>query len=86
MLTDNYLSITEKVQKTMKWYRKLLFHPIDLCLSSAHELYKIRNKGPTPFPSLHFTLPAGLVDISTSSQVGTLPEISSDFMYKFCIL
>jgi len=32
---DRQLSITQTVRKSMKWYRKLLFHLIDLCLSNA---------------------------------------------------
>ena len=40
---DRQLSITETVRKTMKWYRKLFLHLIDLCLSNAHALYKVRN-------------------------------------------
>ncbi|XP_020294860.1 piggyBac transposable element-derived protein 4-like [Pseudomyrmex gracilis] len=47
---DRQLSITETVQKTMKWYRKLFFHLVDLCLSNAHAMYKMRNAGPAPFP------------------------------------
>ena len=33
---DRQLSVTETVRKTMKWYRKLFFHLIDLCLSNPH--------------------------------------------------
>jgi len=44
---DRQLSITETVRKSMKWYRKLFFHLIDLCLSNAHALYKMRNEGHT---------------------------------------
>ena len=39
------------------------------------------------FFTLHFTLPVGLVDIYPPAvRSRNLPEISSDFMYKFCIL
>lgn len=48
---DRQLSITETVRKTMKWYRKLFFHLIDLCLCNAHALYKKRNQEYTSFPS-----------------------------------
>ena len=46
---DRQLTITETVRKTMKWYRKLFFHLIDLCLSNAYALYKMRNAGATAF-------------------------------------
>ena len=38
------------------------------------------------FFTLHFTSPAGLSIYRPAVRSGTLPEISSDFMYKFCIL
>ena len=40
---DRQLSITETVRKTMKWYRKLFFHLVNLCISNAHALYKMNN-------------------------------------------
>ena len=49
---DKQLFIIETVRKTMKWYQKLFFYLIDLCLSNAHALYKMRNEGATPFPSI----------------------------------
>ena len=37
------ISLTECTRKTRKWYRKLFFHLIDLCLYNAFVLYKVNN-------------------------------------------
>ena len=51
---DRQSSAKERMRKTMKWYQKFFFHLIDLCLSDAHALYRMRNEGVTSF--LHFNL------------------------------
>lgn len=38
--TDMLLSSTECVRRTMKWYKKLFFHIIDMCLLNAYSAYK----------------------------------------------
>ncbi|XP_032690081.1 piggyBac transposable element-derived protein 4-like [Odontomachus brunneus] len=53
---DRQLSITESVRKTMKWYRKLFLHLIDLCLTNAHALYKMENEEPMSFPSFRLQI------------------------------
>lgn len=58
---DRQLSITETVRKTMKWYRKLFFHLVDLCLSNAHAMYKMRNAGPAPFPQFRLEVVRALL-------------------------
>ena len=66
---DRQLSITETVRKTMKWYRKLFFHLIDPCLSNAHALHKMRNKGATPFPSFRLQVVRSLLKHDPSSSI-----------------
>lgn len=37
--TDMMLSSTECVRKTLKWYKKLFFHSLDLCVLNSHALF-----------------------------------------------
>ena len=39
--TDMQISLAECTRKTRKWYRKLFFHFLDLCLYNAFVLYKV---------------------------------------------
>ena len=65
---DRQLSITEIVRKTMKWYRKLFFHLIDLSLSNAHSLYKMKNEGPMPFPSFRLSVVRSLLKLDNTND------------------
>lgn len=65
---DRQLSITESVRKTMKWYRKLFFHLLDLCLSNAHSLYKMRNKEPISFPSFRLQVVRSLLKLDPTDK------------------
>lgn len=38
--TDMFMSSTECVRHIMKWYRKLFFHCIDMCLLNAYSAFK----------------------------------------------
>ncbi|KAG5897125.1 hypothetical protein JTB14_025079 [Gonioctena quinquepunctata] len=38
--TDMLLTSVETVRKSTKWYRKVFFHGLDLCVLNAHVLYK----------------------------------------------
>lgn len=40
--SDMMLSNVECMRKSIKWYRKLFFHTVDLCLLNAHALYLTR--------------------------------------------
>jgi len=40
--TDMVISIIQSTCKTIKWYRKYLFHMIDMCLWNAYCLYKLK--------------------------------------------
>ena len=53
----------------MKWYRKLFFHLIDLCLSNAHALYKMRNERATPFSSFRLHVVRSLLKLEPSSSI-----------------
>ncbi|KAJ8942306.1 hypothetical protein NQ318_005297 [Aromia moschata] len=65
---DIQLSITETVRKTMKWYRKLFFHLIDLNLSNARALYKMRNEGPMPFPKFRLAVARSLLKLDDTED------------------
>lgn len=39
-LTDMLLSSTESVRKTIKWYKKVFFHLLDLSVLNSHILFK----------------------------------------------
>ena len=39
--TDMQISLTECTRKTRKWYRKLFFHLLDMCLYNAFVLYRV---------------------------------------------
>ncbi|KAG5877600.1 hypothetical protein JTB14_010287 [Gonioctena quinquepunctata] len=42
--TDMLLTSVETVRKSTKWYRKVFFHVLDLCVLNAHVLYKEATK------------------------------------------
>lgn len=41
--SDMMLSSKECARKTVKWYKKLFFHMVDLALLNAHALYSTQN-------------------------------------------
>ncbi|KAJ8928125.1 hypothetical protein NQ314_019351 [Rhamnusium bicolor] len=40
--TDMLLSSTESVRKTIRWYKKVFFHLLDLSILNAHVIYKMK--------------------------------------------
>ena len=42
---DMQISFSECLRKTIKWYKKLFFHFLDLSVYNAYVLYKMRNPG-----------------------------------------
>ena len=66
---DRQLSITETVRKTMMWNRKLFFHLIDLCLTNAHALYKMRNENPMSFPSFKLEVVRSLLNLDPDENL-----------------
>lgn len=39
---DMLLSSTECIRKSLKWYKKLFFHLVDLAVVNAHAMYKVK--------------------------------------------
>jgi hypothetical protein len=54
--TDMLLSSIESIRKTLKWYKKLFFHILDLSILNAHSLYKVVMGKNTPVADFHLTL------------------------------
>ncbi|KAJ8935337.1 hypothetical protein NQ318_016630 [Aromia moschata] len=50
------LSSTECVRKTVKWYKKLFFHIVDLCLLNSHALYLTQNQEKVPLATFQLNL------------------------------
>jgi hypothetical protein len=46
--SDMRLSSMECVRKTIKWYKKLFFHTVNLCLLNAHALYLTKTGNRVP--------------------------------------
>lgn len=71
---DRQLSLTETVRKTMKWYRKLFFHLIDLMLTNAHVLFKIKTKKTMSFPDFRFHVARALLNLESEESLQRLPS------------
>lgn len=39
---DMLLSSVECIRKTMKWYKKVFFHLVDLAVTNSHAMYKVK--------------------------------------------
>lgn len=48
--SDMMISSVDCTRKTVKWYKKLFFHTLDLCILNAHALYCTQNAKRVPFP------------------------------------
>jgi hypothetical protein len=46
--SDMILSSVECVRKTIKWYKKLFFHTVNMCLLNAHALYLTKTGNRVP--------------------------------------
>lgn len=46
--TDMLLSTTESVRKSIKWYKKVFFHFVDLSIVNSHVIYKMKTGKNTP--------------------------------------
>lgn len=51
--SDMMISSVDSTRKTIKWYKKLFFHTLDLCMLNAHALYCTQNAKKVPFPKFH---------------------------------
>ncbi|XP_050499979.1 piggyBac transposable element-derived protein 4-like, partial [Diabrotica virgifera virgifera] len=60
--TDMMLSSTECVRKTLKWYKKLFFHILDLCVLNSHALFLMQNPGQLPLADFQLRLTRQLLE------------------------
>lgn len=65
---DRQLSITESIRKSLKWYRKLFFHLLDLALINAHALYNIENEQ-LFFPSFRLEVVRALLKLAPNTSI-----------------
>ncbi|KAJ8968637.1 hypothetical protein NQ314_002197 [Rhamnusium bicolor] len=59
--TDMLLSSVESVRKTVKWYKKLFFHILDLAVLNSYQLYKTRTTDYVPIEQYKTKLIKGLI-------------------------
>ncbi|KAG5867349.1 hypothetical protein JTB14_038395 [Gonioctena quinquepunctata] len=60
--TDMLLSSTESVRKTIKWYKKVFLHLLDLSVLNAHVIYKVKTGDHMPLLKFQMKLVKELVD------------------------
>lgn len=51
--SDMMISSVDCTRKTIKWYKKLFFHTLDICMLNAQALYKTQNSSNVLFPKFH---------------------------------
>ena len=95
---DRQLSSAEPVRKSMKWYRKLFFHLVDLSLCNAHKLYKMQTTDPLSYPDFRLEVVRGLlkldlIDCEQTCQTGHLrftgrhyPKKAEQNQCHFCVM
>lgn len=69
---DRQLALAQSIRKALKWYRKLFFHLVDLCLINAHALYKL-NENITSFTDFRMSIINDLVIGSTNPEFSIQP-------------
>ena len=57
------ITLTECTRKTRKWYRKLFFHLIDMCLYNAFVLYKVNSNKKIQFIEFHTNVTEQLLEL-----------------------
>lgn len=67
-MIDKQLSLTETVRKSMKWYKKLFFHLIDMVLINAHAMYNMNNTR-LSFPEFRMKLVADILQLTDELNV-----------------
>ena len=50
------ISFVESVRKTVKWYKKVFFHLMDLSILNAHILFKLKHSKTIPFGDFRIQL------------------------------
>ena len=71
--TDMLQSSIESVRKNVKWYKKVFFHLIDLCLLNAHVIYKMKTGQNIPIADFQVTLVKQLLEKYHKTQVRLAP-------------
>lgn len=86
--TDMLLSSIECVRKTIKWYKKLFFHMIDLSLLNAYSVFKTVTGKHLSLASFHLQLIRQiLIKYSmkiTSNKIGRPRSSDNDIMIYLC--
>ena len=72
---DRQLAITASIRKSLKWYRKLFFHFIDLILINAHALYKLQ-EGAISFTDFRMKVISSLLGVDSTVQAELEPHPS----------
>lgn len=72
---DRQLAITASIRKSLKWYRKLFFHLIDLILINAHALYKLQ-EGAISFTDFRMKVISSLLGVDSTVQAEVDPPPS----------
>jgi hypothetical protein len=60
--SDMMLSSVECVRKTIKWYKKLFFHTVDLCVLNAHALYLTKTGNRVPLAKFQLEIICQLLE------------------------
>ncbi|KAJ8939467.1 hypothetical protein NQ318_022521 [Aromia moschata] len=64
--TDMMISSLDCTRKTIKWYKKLFMHILDLCLLNAHALYLTQHEKTVPYPKFHLEIIHQLFDSNSN--------------------
>jgi hypothetical protein len=59
--TDMLLSYVQCIHKSVKWYKKLALHIMNVALLSTHALYLMHNQKGTLFPDFQMSIIGGLL-------------------------
>ena len=65
---DRQLSLSQTIRKTMKWYKKLFFHLVDLSLSNARVLYYQNTKTKLSFSEFRLEVVRGLLNFEAEEH------------------
>ena len=71
-LNDQLMTSYSKLRRSVKWWRKLFFHIVALCINNAYILYKKFNTNPMPHDTFMEHLAKSLID--SSLQACTVAE------------
>ena len=73
------ISLTECTRKTRKWYHKLFFHLIDMCLYNAFVLYTVNSNEKVQFIEFRTNVAEQLVELHRPLRIrntGGWPSIA----------